>query len=373
MKCATLLAGALAAWIAGGCGSHAEQPAGGSISRDTDGAPPLGPGGQLEVYGVWHCSDDACIWSKNRSVADFDAKNHWLVDRGDARPSVNVVILSFVNPVKLLDRTNDDQTVNGIPVGMTSEVVQYFESRGIRVMLSIGGITYTSDWDQALAADSATLGLNAAAAAEQLGVGIEIDYENSGSPNLEGLQAFVDAYRSKLPYDRAGTNHAARLTIDLAAGTRWMVPLAAKATRDWLDPAHPVLDYANAMVAGRSQPSASVAQSQWLEHVDGNPRMTPPVPPLAPAKLTGSLWLHGDSTECSTFSGSVTEGTAPFVKSVAGTVGSTPGLLGYMFWAAECEGTKTVCTTPPHSCESGIGAGAEALDIPIPMPPLRQE
>jgi hypothetical protein len=31
--------------------------------------------------------------------------------------------------------------VNGIPRGMTKEM-NYFKSRGIRVMLSIGGITY---------------------------------------------------------------------------------------------------------------------------------------------------------------------------------------------------------------------------------------
>ena len=28
-------------------------------------------------------------------MTDFDKMNHWLVDRGDARPSVNVVVLSF--------------------------------------------------------------------------------------------------------------------------------------------------------------------------------------------------------------------------------------------------------------------------------------
>ncbi len=336
----------------------------------------MGPAGASttpQIYGAWHCSDDACTWSSVRTIDDFDQKNHWLVDRGDGMPSLNLVILSFVNPLQLLNRTNDMQTQNGVPIGMTPEIVRYFESRGIRVMLSIGGITYTNDWDAALAADGAQLGLNAAAVAQDLGVGIEIDYENSSNPNLAGLQAFVEAYRSQLPYDASGVNRAARLTIDLAAGTRWLVELTAKASRDWLDPARPVLDYANAMVSGRNQPDASVSQAQWLEHVDGNPRMTPPIVPLAPAKFTGSLWLHGDSTECGTFSGSVVEQLAPFVGTVAPQVGTSPGLLGFMFWAAECEGTKTVCTTPPNSCEGGIGQGAKSLNVPIAMPALRQE
>jgi hypothetical protein len=56
-------------------------------------------------------------------------------------------------------------------------------------MLSIGGITYVKAWNQALATNPTQLGLNAAAVAKQLGVGIEIDYEEANSPNLTGLQA----------------------------------------------------------------------------------------------------------------------------------------------------------------------------------------
>jgi len=79
---------------------------------------------------------------------------------------------------------------------MNAAVVNYFKSHNVRVMLSIGGITYTTYWDQALSSNPSQLGLNAAALAQSLGVGIEIDYENSSSPNLTGLQAFVNAYRS---------------------------------------------------------------------------------------------------------------------------------------------------------------------------------
>src|SRR5215471_4091170 len=168
----------------------------------------------IQIYGAWHCSNDACTWATVRDMANFDTNNHWLIDRGDGRPSVNLVILSFVNPLRLLNQTTDAGDLNGVPRGMTSAVVNYFTSHGIRVMVSIGGITYTNNWDTALAQNGAQLGRNAAALAQQLGVGVEIDYEENSSPNLTGLQAFIDAYRSVLPYDASGANPAARLTID---------------------------------------------------------------------------------------------------------------------------------------------------------------
>lgn len=329
----------------------------------------------IQVYGVWHAGNDACIWGSVRNLTEFDQKNHWIINRGDGSPSVNVVILSFVQPLKLLSKVTDAQTLNGIPVGMTPDVVNYFKSRGVRVMLSIGGITYVNPWEQALATNPTQLGLNAAEVAQRLGVGIEIDYEGSSDASIAALQQFINAYRSVLPYDATGANPAARLTIDLAAGDRWLVALAAKATRDWLSTTNPVLDYANAMVPAR-QPSASSAQANWQEHVDGKPRYSPPIPPLAPAKFTGSLFLTGRHLlpECTTFGSSVQKATANYVQTVAPNgAGTTPGMLGYMFWAAECEGTRTACTTPPNTCEGGLGVGSKSFNIPVPMPALRQQ
>jgi hypothetical protein len=338
----------------------------------------------IQVYGAWHAGNDYCVWGSVRSLAEFDSKNHWLIDRGDGIPSVNVVVLSFVHPLKLLNKTTDAQTAQGIPLGITQGIVDYFKSRGVRVMLSIGGITYVTAWNQALAANATQLGRNAAEAAHRLGVGIEIDCEENRNPNLVGLQAFIDAYRSYVDpatgvgtqYDPAGTNHAARLTIDLAAGDRWLIDLTRKATADWLNTTHPVLDYANAMVPARQPRSAADAQANWQEHVDGKPQYGPPIPPLAPAKFTGALWLVGSKAipECVKFSTSLEATTGSYVQNVAPNgAGTTPGMLGYMFWAAECEGTRTVCTTPPNSCEGGVGAGAKFYNIPIPMPPLRQQ
>ncbi len=117
---------------------------------------------QMEIYGAWHCGNDFCTWATVRDMANFDNANHWMIDRGDGTPSVNLVVLSFVNPLKLLNQTNDSQTVNGAPMGMNSAVVSYFTSHNIRVMLSIGGITYTGDWDTALSTNGAQLGTNAA-------------------------------------------------------------------------------------------------------------------------------------------------------------------------------------------------------------------
>ncbi|MBB5868115.1 hypothetical protein F4553_001494 [Allocatelliglobosispora scoriae] len=213
----------------------------------------------IQIFGAWHCSDDACLWGAVRTVAQFDSQNHWLVDRGDGRPSVNLVVLSFVNPLRLLNLTTDAATLNGVPRGMTQEIVNYFTSRGIRVMFSIGGITYTDDWDSALAANGTLLGQRAAAVATQFGVGIEIDYEQNTNPNLVGLQSFISAYRAIHPYNASGSDPTARLTIDTAAGDRWLIDINRKATADWLRTDTPVLDFANAMVSAR-QPSASTAR-----------------------------------------------------------------------------------------------------------------
>lgn len=329
----------------------------------------------IQIYGVWHAGNDFCTWTTVRTVTEFDSKNHWLIDRGNGQPSVNIVILSFVDPLKLLNKTTDAGTLNGVPRGMTIDIVNYFKSHGIRVMLSIGGITYTDFWNTALSTNAAQLGSNAAEVAQQLGVGIEIDYEENSNPNLTGLQAFINAYRSQLPYDATGSNHAARLTIDLAAGDRWLIDICQKATTDWLTTTNPVLDYANAMVPAR-QPSSSAAIASWQEHVDGKPQYAPPIPPLAPAKFTGGLWLVGGRIipECNNFDNSLQKSTANYVRSVVPKgAGTTPGMLGYMFWAAECQGTRAVCTTPPNSCQGGMGAGATFFNIPIPMPALRQQ
>ena len=353
-------------------GGPAAKPAGNSKSV----APAPAMATPISVYGAWHCGSEFCSWASVRNMTDFDTRNRWIIDRGDGRPSVNLIVLSFVHPLRLLNKTNDAGTTQGIPTGMTQAVVDYFKARGIRVQLSIGGLTYTDAWNQALATNPTQLGLNAAEAATRFGVGIEIDYEENTNPNLPALQSFINAYRSVHPYDASGNNHAARLTIDLAAGDRFLIPLTRKATADWLNTTTPVLDYANAMVPNRQPNGAADAQANWQEHVDGKPQFGPPILPLAPAKFTGGLYIVTGSRaapECTNFSASLTNSTGTFVQNVLPNgAGTTAGMLGYMFWAAECPATRRVCTTPPNSCQGGVGVGATTYNIPIPMQPLRQ-
>jgi hypothetical protein len=333
---------------------------------------------QTQVWGVWHCSTDYCSWASAPDMTtggSFDTQNHWLLNRNPNGqppvPSVNLVTLSFVNPLKLLDQTTDSGDTNGVPNGMTSAVVNYFESQGIRVSLAIGGITYTADWDTALSTNPTQLGLNAAALATNLNVGIEIDYENSTAPNTAGLEAFVTAFRSVHPYDATGSNMAARLTIDLGAGAQYLSALAQYATANWLQDSAPVLDYANAMVV-RSKTSVSAYEKQWLEHIDGYPTLQ--VGPLAPARLTGSFFLSGP--DCvGPYASSDQAAAKSFVTTVApGGQGTTSGMLGLMWWAAGCSAAHGACTFPPNNtCQAGIGGGAAAYQIPIPMPALRQQ
>lgn len=327
---------------------------------------------QLQVYGAWHCYSDACSWASVPNMTTFDTDNRWMIDRnldGTYHPSVNVVVLSFVDPVKLMNLTNDSTTVNGIPIGMNTAVVNYFQSRGVRVMMSIGGASFTSHWNKALGSNPTQLGINAANAAKQFNVGMEIDYENSSQPNLSGLQQFVSAYRSVVAYDATGANYAARLTIDLGDGDTYLTKLANYAVTNWLQTSAPVLDYANAMV-GSQKTSVATLESGWQQHVDGDGTS---VPPQAPAKLTGSLWLVGGQPNCDNFSNSDQNTAYSFVESLAPAgAGTTTGMLGYMFWAAGCQGNGTGCTFPPNTCENGMGGAATAFNIPIPMPALRQ-
>jgi len=327
----------------------------------------------IQIYGVWHAGDHYCDWALPVDMGQFDNDNRWLIDRGDGRPSVNLVVLSFLQPLQVLNMAEGNPE-SGVPVGMRDRyngVVSYFKNAGIRVMMSIGGVTYTDYWTQALGTNATQLGLNAAAIASFFGVGIEIDYEENTSPDLVGLQAFIDAYRSVHPYDATGANHAARLTIDLAAGGRYLIALNRHATENWLNNDNPVLDYANAMVARDSGDPAD-----WQEHVDGKPQYAPPIPPKAPNRFTGGLYLKGNLDNCDNFYSSEQYAHADYVQSVQPNgAGTTCGMLGYMFWAAGTPSARKnyVSTYPPNSCEGGMGVAATTFDIPIPMPPLRQE
>jgi hypothetical protein len=69
---------------------------------------------------------------------------------------------------------------------------------------------------------------------------------------------------------------------------------------------------------------------------------------------------------------SLQSSTSSYVRTVAPKTGGTSGMLGYMFWAAERPAVRGVGTVPPNTCEGGVGAGATRMQVPVPMPPLRQ-
>ena len=77
--------------------------------------------------------------------------------------------------------------------------------------------------------------------------------------------------------------------------------------------------------------------------------------------------------ECRSFATSLQNSTLSFVQTATPKgAGTTAGMLGYMFWAAERPSTRGIGTVPPNTCEGGMGVGATALDIPVPLGPLRQ-
>ncbi len=135
--------------------------------------PPPGDTTPIQIFGVWHAGNHYADWAYPREPEEFGEANHWIIDRGDGSglPSVNLVVLSFLHPMDIL-RMEPTVPESGVPIGMEQWVVDYFKSAGIRVMMSIGGITYTDAWDEALATDAYQFGLNAAAIATRFGVGI---------------------------------------------------------------------------------------------------------------------------------------------------------------------------------------------------------
>ena len=110
--------------------------------------------------------------------------------------------------------------------------------------------------------------------------------------------------------------------------------------------------------------------------MDGKPTYDPAIPPKAPNRFTGGLYLKGNLANCTDFYASEQWEHAGYVQTVAPNgEGTTAGMLGYMFWAAESPSARKnyVATVPPNTCEDGMGVAATVFNIAIPMEPLRQE
>ncbi len=101
---------------------------------------------------------------------------------------------------------------------------------------------------------------------------------------------------------------------------------------------NPVLDYAIA----RCPPGywSAPARRRWYPQEHLRRTSLSSVPSLAPAKLAVSLYIvtgTKPAPECTTFSSSLENSTGNWVKTEAPAgAGTTSGVLGYMFWAAEC-------------------------------------
>ena len=127
------------------------------------------------------------------------------------------------------------------------------------------------------------------------------------------------------------------------------------------------------MVSGTS----SGTPTDWQEHVDGKPQYAPPVLPLAPARFTGALYLKGNIANCLNYGASEQKADANYVQkvlpnSVAFPTGFTPGMLGYMFWAAGTPSARRGYV-PTTDCTGGMGVAAGIFNVPVPMPALREK
>jgi len=262
-------------------------------------------------------------------------KSSWIANRGDGKPTANLVIFSFINPYSLM------QDVNGIPKGFTQNVVNYFKSKGLYVIFSIGGISYSGDWDRALASNPSQLAKNAAAVANKFGVGIEIDYETDSAASLTQLDVFVKAYRQQIPF-QAGDSPSAPsiLTVDVGAGTGYLTSLSAKAA-SWVGSPQ-LINWINAMVSG--DPNGDNTQ-YWQQHLDGANWAN--IPPLSPKLLIGSLYASSDASDCKSYSGTVLQTAVTWAQS--------KGIKGISFWAGGCPGPNNCAYNCP-----GIQQGSKA-------------
>lgn len=278
------------------------------------------------VYAIWHCGDD-CAWTYKPDLST----SSWILNRGDGKPTANLVILAFMDPTALVNGQNSNGYVNGVPKGMIDSL-SYFTSKGITVMFSIGGASWSDKFVSALKQNAAQFAKNAAAAARKYGVGIEIDVEVDNNSYENELTTFVNTYRSLNPY-QSGANASAwsLLTIDAGSGTDYLGTIASLA-RTWVS--QNKINWLNAMVDDKPWTNINSATSEWQQHLSAG----------LPAK--DMVVSHYGSNTCKTYSGILPE-TVSWAKS--------KGVRGIAFWAAGSGGGEFVENCP------GIQQGSKAL------------
>jgi len=167
---------------------------------------------------------------------------------------------------------------------------------------------------------------------------------------------------------RLGANQAARLTVDLGDGDTYLTALANYATTNWLKTSGPVLDYANAMV---SSPENCHLDFGGLLETTHRRTFRICCRRSRPAKL-GRERLGGRNNiipNCNNYPTSDQEVAANFVETIppAGAGEQPQACWAICSGAAVARAMAAVCTFPRRTpAEAGVGAGATALNIPIP-------
>jgi len=278
------------------------------------------------IYSIWHCGTD-CAWTSKPDLT----QSAWILNRGDGKPTTDVVILSFMDPLSLLNNQNGNGYTDGVPTGMVQSY-SYFTGKGIRVIFSIGGQAWSDKFLQALQKNAAQLAKNAAAAAKKYDVGIEIDIEIDNNSYNSQLTTFVTTFRQLIPYDQSATapSHTI-LTMDVGAGTGFLGNLATLA-REWVKDNK--LNWVNAMVSDAPWPNIGQATAAWQQHLTAG---------LPANRLVVSQ--YGSNT-CVAYQGLLQQ-TVEWVESKKGR--------GISFWAAGSGGGVYV-----HDCK-GIEEGSKAF------------
>jgi len=250
------------------------------------------------VLQVWYGGDDECNWAETASTSRIS----WILNRGDSKPTANVICFAFVQPSLLAASTS------GVPSAMIS-AISYFQNAGILVVLSIGGASYVGDFEDVLNSASSTQSLaeNAASVASQYHVGIEIDFEpNDISPYEDNLALLVSTYRGIIPYSASGAPESV-LNIDVGPSSGWPAGMSAFVSAHLSS-----FNWANAMVNNVHCESSSTTSGYWESQISAG---------ITADKLVGSIWAEDRCENCST--------------TVAGDVtwAVSNGLRGVSYWA----------------------------------------
>ena len=175
--------------------------------------------------------------------------------------------------------------------------IDYFSQAMNLVFVSIGGATYTASWEEALQtnATAENFAEKVADIATMYNVGVEIDYEESASPLLPQLEAFIRKYRDIHPFEPWDQNPSppSFLTLDFGQGAQFMGPIANWVAHNAFKPlsGERLLSWANAMVSGGQESRVSDLIARWGQHIYGYSTLqTFPIPP---SYLVGGRWSSG--------------------------------------------------------------------------------